>query len=255
MHQISKWKVIVKKLEVRRNKQMTSKKVRSLKKNEVLVVKSFYKNSALIVEPCQGWINIRSGNGDQFIGRITSKRHLPLPEEIVDNDGMSTHITSVSWEASDDSVSRSRSQSRTRASRSTSRERTSVKRKSIQEPSEKSELVMVEDTYGVIVSKSRSESSEQTLYKILLDNQSEAVLLDKEDVTFLSFRPDILYKEEQTTRSRYVRENTSHNRGSTLVPSYIVRRSPSAASKEVRWSPKLNDYEYIPPRQEEWGYE
>lgn len=235
----SRWKVVAKKLVVRRKKQLTSKRLRSLKKNDTIIVKALYNNNALIMEPCQGWINVRSGSGEPLIRQTRSPRKEPRPSQEQDlQDGSASQSSSSSWEAFDSSPSASRSTSNTR---SVSRDRTglrTVKKKCLVPPKELRELVKVEGYYGMITSASQNINTGENFYETLLDSQSETVLLKREEIQFLTYRPEVLFKSDKLTHRKYVKQNTRHNRDSTRVP-FVLRRFRRPVQKRVHWSSEL----------------
>jgi len=231
-----KYRVVVKSLTVRERKQRTSKKLITLRQGEIVVVKAFFNNTAKILEPVVGWIDVRSGTGLQYIKQISrNESRSPrifrkLGEERRDGvDSMSS-----------DSVHTS-SASGSSASRSLSGTPPPVRRKNasilvipVDGPKE---LVTVEGYYGMIIGRA-IDTNNSPLYEIQLDGKTDPCLCRRESFEMLV--PDIeeLFKDDRLVKRRITREHTRHNRDSTKIPLKDHRKPFRRKTTRIRfhWS-------------------
>jgi len=230
------YKILASNVEVREKKQMASKRICSLKKDEVIEVKAFMHNTALLEAPVVGWINLMSGKGQPLIKAVVrSPKRESMSRDFGPDweDGYDSVSTgsSLSSHAARASSSSSQSQSRSLSPRILRNKLSDagilLKRRDI------SRLVTVQGYYGMIIGQAYED---EILHEILLDGQTETIFLTGDEFTLLVPDHKVLFRPQKVTRQKFVRSCTRHNRESTRIPMEYDRRKFRRHNHHVRFN-------------------
>lgn len=224
------YKILAANVAVREKKQMASKKIGMLKKNEVIEVKTFWHNTALLAAPVVGWINLMSGKGQPLIKAVVR-----APK----NKKESAVFIGADWEDGYDSVSTGSSLSSHATAQSRSISPRILRKKSCDDTGillkrrrDISRLVTVQGYYGMIIGQAHED---EVLHEILLDGQTETIFLCGDEFTLLVPDHKVLFRDHKLTRQKFVRGCTRHNRDSTGIPMEYDRRKFRRHNHRVRF--------------------
>jgi len=226
------FRVIAKSIEVREKKQMKSRKVCTLKENDLVNVTKIWKRekTARIVQPVVGYINWMSGKGEFLLKPLTNskvdigKDKSYSPESLGITRSSSRNTSTTVLPGSDlssrgsSSISLSRSLSKTPEPSHHKRNYSYSENSILLVPNAEQMLVMVDGFYATIFSK--AYNGEKEFYQVLIDGQLDPCHMIKEDITFLNDLDESLDNEADHAQSmkRFVRRCTKHNRNSTKIP-------------------------------------
>lgn len=239
------FKVLAERVVVRSKKQMSSRKIHTLHRGDVIVVKNVYKSSAKIVEPVSGWVEVRSGKGQilvQKIRRRTSSSTSSLRAEETPERERSWTPRSNSRSCSTTPTNSNSTQSSTQSSRSASetsfssniRKSERARRDSILlRNRDEVQLVQVDGTYGTLLGRACDER--EVIAEVRLDGTVSKIVLNQDEVLFLAHDPFYFWNRKEITPRGLLRQNTKHNRESTVEPCYCSRRRVGRSSHRVSW--------------------
>jgi len=232
------YKILASNVEVREKKQLSSKQITCLKKDEVIEVKAFWHNTALLESPVVGWINLMSGKGQPLIKAVVrstkSRKSTDFSADWQDGydslstgSSLSSHATA--WKSSSSISSQSRSLSP--ASRILRKKSSDIgimlKRRDI------SRLVTVQGYYGMIIGQAYED---EVLHEILLDGQTETIFLTEDEFTLLVPDHKVLFRDQKLTRQKFIRSCSRHNRESTRIAMEYDRRKFRRHNHRVRFN-------------------
>jgi len=236
------YKILASSVEVRSKKQISSKKICSLKKDAAIEIKAFWHNTALLESPVVGWINLMSGKGQPLIKAVVRSQKKESRDfeadwedgyDSVSTDsfgeprGSSLSSHAVAWPRLSSSSSQSRSLSPRILRNKVTDTSILLKRRDI------SRLVTVQGYYGMIIGQAYED---EVLHEILLDGQTETIFLCEDEFTLLVPDPKVLFRDQKLTRQKFVRSCTRHNRDSTRIAMEYDRRKFRRHNHRVRFN-------------------
>lgn len=231
------FKVLAERVVVRSKKQMSSRKIHTLHRGDVVVVKNVYKSSAKIVEPVNGWLEVRSGKGQLLVQKIRrrtsrSASSLPTDEELERERSWTPRSNSRSCSTTPTNSNSTQSSS-TEASFSNLRASEARRNSILLRNRDEVQLVQVDGTYGTLLGRACDER--EVIAEVRLDGSVSKIVLNQDDVLFLAHDPFFFWNKKEITPRGLLRQNTKHNRESTVEPCYCSRRRVGRSSHRVSW--------------------
>lgn len=230
---VHQYRVITRSIAVRERKQMKSKKVGTLKENDIVDIKVFWKNMAMVTAPMAGWINFISAKGELLLKTTSVEGGRERKESTGRSASRNNSSTSDLSSMGSSSMSTSRSLSKTPEPHRNAKF-SELEGSILLIPNASNTLVMVCGYYGTILGKAYNGDSE--FFNVLLDGQTEPCFMIGDDITFLNEIPEeITWEEESSLKKRFIRRCTKHNRYSTRIPVTYRRKRLCRHNYRVRF--------------------